>query len=234
MAFRANDLAQQGVDSLVSYMINRDFSNDERQHSKNLLYNLVEEYGPVVDSYPSWHPLVNTGLSSSSWLHTTPSRENGYGEDILDHTRYLANAFITCPYGDPENVKAKVQTLIDAIMRANKNFDATIDYKILDAKLYNDGVTPVLIYCEWHRQINSNGTIPLKVAMPLILEQELKNWRTAEVAENWEDMKPYFLGRPHGSQSSLFIEQSAGKEIKKIWNALINTGLYGPIMCSNK
>jgi hypothetical protein len=42
-------------------------------------------------------------------------------------------------------------------------------------------------------------------------------------------MQPYLLGAPHGSRSSLFVTQETGQTIKKVWNLLINTGMFGPI-----
>ena len=73
------------------------------------------------------------------------------------------------------------------------------------------------------------GTIPLSIAMPLLLEKEVPCWRWSQVAETWESMRPFFLGRPHGSRSSLFVTQEAGQSIKKIWEALIYTGMFGNI-----
>ena len=49
------------------------------------------------------------------------------------------------------------------------------------------------------------------------------------LAEDREPMLPYFLGRPHGRRSSLFVNQGTGQAMKKVWNALINTGMFGPI-----
>ena len=71
--------------------------------------------------------------------------------------------------------------------------------------------------------------IPLSIAMPLLLEKELPMWKWADVAETWETMRPYFLGNPHGARSSLFVSQETGQAMKKVWNALINTGMFGPI-----
>ena len=42
-------------------------------------------------------------------------------------------------------------------------------------------------------------------------------------------MRHYFLGSPHGSRSSLFVSQETGQAMKKIWEALIHTGMFGPI-----
>jgi hypothetical protein len=49
-------------------------------------------------------------------------------------------------------------------------------------------------------------------------------------AETWDTMRPYFLGRPHGSRSSLFVNQETGQAIKKVWEALTHTDMFGPIM----
>ena len=72
--------------------------------------------------------------------------------------------------------------------------------------------------------------IPKSIAVPLMLEVEVPNWRHSEVAECWDTMKPYLLGAPHGSRSSLFVNQETGQVIKSIWNSIINTGMFGPIM----
>lgn len=71
--------------------------------------------------------------------------------------------------------------------------------------------------------------IPLSLAMPLLLEQEVPCWEWSQVAEPWESMRPYFLGTPRGARSSLFVSQETGQAIKKIWEALIYNGMFGPI-----
>ncbi|MBO9471651.1 hypothetical protein J7355_16295 [Endozoicomonas sp. G2_2] len=72
-------------------------------------------------------------------------------------------------------------------------------------------------------------TVPLRVIMPLLLEKELPNWRWAERGETWESMRLDFLGEPSGRLSSLFVSRESGQAIKKIWNSLINTGMFGDI-----
>lgn len=42
-------------------------------------------------------------------------------------------------------------------------------------------------------------------------------------------MRPYFLGTPNGSRSSLFVTQETGQVLKTLWNTIINTGMYGNI-----
>lgn len=36
-------------------------------------------------------------------------------------------------------------------------------------------------------------------------------------------------GGPGGSRSSLFVNQETGSTIRKIWQALIETGAFGPL-----
>ncbi len=106
---------------------------------------------------------------------------------------------------------------------------AYITAERLKGTLYNASATPVLVRCHWEKPISADGTIPKSLAIPLLLEQEVPCWRHAQLAETWETMRPYFLGSPHGSRSSLFVDQETGQTIKNIWKVLISTGMFGPI-----
>lgn len=219
MAFRADESAISGFESVKNYLIPRDISLKERALSENLLREISERYGPVVESYPSWHPLV----SDHDDRHpvTSPSERCGYKG--LDHTRYFANAFITCPYGDGQDV-------IDSVASLQKNYSvAIIRAERLDVPLYNSHASPILVSCDWVKSISDNGMIPASVAVPLMLQKEVPCWAWAERGETWETMRPYFLGCPHGSRSSLFVNQETALTMKKVWNLLINTGMFGPL-----
>lgn len=220
--FRANEAAKNGYEYLENYLLPRSLGVDEleRERSKQVLQAIVKEYGAVVESYPTWHPLVwnNSPESNKNKYITTPSEQCGYKG--LDHIRHFANAFVTCPYGDGQSV-------IDSVNALPQNSIATITAKKLDVKLYNLDATPILVMCDWHKPLSTDGTIPLSIALPLILQKELPNLISAERTESWESMRPYLLGIPHGSRSSLFVNQETGQAIKKIWNALINTGVFG-------
>ena len=220
MAFRADEAARSGFEEVVSYLVPRprDVDESQRMRSKELLLDVLKECGPVVDSYPSWHPLVSNHDDSNPV--TTPSERCGY--EGLDHTKYFANGFITCPYGDGQKV-------IDSIAALPHHHAANISAEKLDVQLYNSDATPILVKCHWTKPLDADGMIPLSIAMPLLLEKEIPCWKWAQVAETWESMRPYFLGRPHGSRSSLFVSQETGQAIKKIWNSLIHTGMFGPI-----
>lgn len=223
MAFRADEAARIGLDEIEAYLVPRarDASEAQRARSREALRDIIDELGPVVDSYPTWHPLVRN--HDDHYPVTTPSDQCGYKG--LDHTRFFARGFITCPYGASGNAE-RVMKSVEALPHQDV---ATITAELLDVQLYSPQATPVLVKCRWNKRLDPDGTIPLSVAMPLLLEKEVPCWNWSEVAETWETMRPYFLGRPHGSRSSLFVSQETGQAIKKIWNALIYTGMFGPI-----
>lgn len=221
MAFRADEAQREGYERAVEYLITRckDISAEDRQQSKYKLDELIEQLGPVIESYPSWHPLVRNTVKGQHPA-TRPGRDCGY--EGLDHTIYFQNGFVTCPYTDGQSV-------IDSVNRLKQHDVASVSAERLDEKFYNGGTTAILVRCEWHKWLGNDGTIPLSIAMPLLLEKEMAFWTRAEVAETWENMRPYFLGRPLGARSSLFVSQETGQAMKKIWNLLIHTGMYGPI-----
>lgn len=219
MAFRAHESASQGFEEVVHYFCRlQGVSEEERKRSKERLIDVLDDCGPVVDAYPTWHPLVAN--HDPRQPETTPNDRCGYSG--LDHTRFFAHGFISCPYDDG-------QSILDSVANLPSHPLANITAERLDVKLYNADATPVLVRCKWNRQMEPGGTVPLSIAMALLLENEVPCWRWAEVAETWESMRPYFLGRPHGSRSSLFVTQETGQAIKKIWEAIIYTGMYGNI-----
>lgn len=217
MAFRADESVETGYNEMEAYFT-RHIDPNERVRSKDFLRSIADEIGPVVAAYPTWHPLL-AGNKNKRLPATTPSDRCGYKG--LDHTRYFAHGFITCPYGDGQDIIDSVEQI--------RHADAYFTAERVDVKLYTADATPVLIRCRWKHDLEVGGMVPLEIAMPLILEEELPHWRSAEVAETWETMRPYFLGQPHGGRSSLFVSQETGQAIKKVWNALIYTGMFGPI-----
>ena len=223
MAFRADESVNSGFESIKSYFIPRGVEAEERKRSEDKLLDIVEKYGPVVEGYPSWHPLVTHHDDQSP--ATTPSDRCGYKG--LDHTRYFVNAFITCPYGDG-------QEIIDSVESLPYSPVAKISAERLDVELYQPNANPILVSCDWNKLISDNCMIPASVAIPLMLQKEVPCWEWSTRGETWESMRPYFIGSPHGSRSSLFVNQETALIMKKIWNLLINTGMFGPIKVSNQ
>ncbi len=223
MTFRADEAAKRGYEYVETYLVPRPQCVEEsvRAQSREALMDIVDELGPVVDTYPTWHPLVCN--HDSRYPEVTPSDRCGYKG--LDHTRYFLNGFITCPYTS----SGKADKVIESVNALPPHPIAHITAEKLDVKLYNPEATPVLVKCNWDRSLGNDGMIPLSIAMPLILEQEVPCWRWSHVGETWETMRYYLLGSPHGARSSLFVNQETGQAIKKTWNLLISTGMFGPI-----
>jgi hypothetical protein len=216
MAFRADESAANGYEKTKNYLIPRRFRPEQRERSERVLQDVVAECGPVVHAYPSWHPLV--AYHRGKTPETYPNDQCGY--QGLDHTCCFVHGFITCPYGDGDDVIRSAQSVLC--------HGATITAERLEVSFYKDGATPILVKCEWNGSMEPDGTIPKRLAVPLMLEQELPAWRRAERPETWETMRPYLLGEPHGSRSSLFVNQDTALAIKKIYLAMIESGMFGP------
>lgn len=223
MAFRAGEAIKNGFEELKNYMIPRDISAEEKLRSTEKLIKLVELYGPVVSGYPSWHPLVTHHNSRD--MVTTPEKRCGY--EGLDHTRYLVNAFITCPYVDGQVIAS-----VEKLKLLSSPF-ATICAERLDVKLYHPEAQPILVYCKWHKELPQNHMIPASLAVPLMLLKEVPCCTWSDVGETWESMRYNFLGSPHGNRSSLFVEQDTAVIMKKVWELLLSTGMYGPVKVTN-
>ncbi|MGJ8640266.1 MAG: hypothetical protein ACSHYA_12835 [Opitutaceae bacterium] len=219
MAFRYDEALEEGTKSAKRYLIGRNIDPPEREKSESELMRIIDKYGPAVDCYPTWHPLVSVQKNPRSPA-IVPGENCGY--EGLDHTIYFRNAFITCPYHGEDKLIASVQSL-------KPHPVATISAERIDAQFFASDATPILVSCEWHEGKRNDGMIPKSIAIPLILESEVPCWRWASVAETWETMRPYLLGQPCGSRSSMFVNQATGQTIKKVWNELINTGMFGPI-----
>jgi hypothetical protein len=222
-----NEAKELGYKSAMEFLVSLHIPAQDRKKSEHELDRIIMEYGPVVDSYPSWHPLVARDVNSLSKNNLSrPSELCDYRG--LDHTIYLAHGFITCPY---ENKDKTVIKSIDEL-RLPDYFDQIVEikYKRLDFPFYSTHAKPILVYCDWKKSLNNDQTIPTSLAIPLMLEQELPGWRWSEVGETWETMRSYLLGTPHGKRSSLFINDDTAIKMKKIYTSLTETGMYGPIM----
>ncbi|KKJ75172.1 hypothetical protein WH95_19830 [Kiloniella litopenaei] len=222
MAFRADEAERNGIEKALGYLVPKGVDPATREECKNTILDIIDECGPVVSAYPSWHPIVSYNKEVRSPV-TTPGERCGYKG--LDHTIYFVNGFITCPYTDGKSVMSSVDTINNSL----RPEIAYLSAEKLDVNLYNSGTASILVRCHWGK-LGPNKTIPKSLALPLLLERELLGWEDADYGETWETMRPYFLGMPHGSRSSLFLDQETGQALKKIWNAIIQTGMYGPIM----
>ena len=219
MPFRADESAavnnERALRKLTEHLPER-----LRAKAKVKVEELVARWGPVVEGYPSWHPLVANQPKPQSSPKTRP--QDGCGYVGLDHTVLLRNAFITCPYSNGKDV-------IESVDKLPEHKVCSVTAEPIKVKLYHEKASAVLVKCEWHDSLLPDGTIPLRTAAGLLLETELPEWEHAQVGESWDTMRIFFLGDPHGQRSSLFVNEKTGQGLKKLWATLNAVGLFGPV-----
>lgn len=226
MVFRANEEKKRRYEQVLNYLVPREGTHESKKEARCKVIELIDEYGPIIDSYPTWHPIVfrnaQLRLDHRNINNKAPSTPQEVYKG-LDHTVLLAHAFITCPYKGAD-------IIINSVEEFGKyNTKIQLVAERLDISLYNIHTQTILVYCDWGHSLPLDRMIPKNIAIPLMLEQEIPCWRKSSCGETWETMRGEFLGEPHGSKSSLFVSQETGQAMKNIWNLLINTGMYGPI-----
>ena len=222
MSFRTDFAAEKGTEDALSSFVNL-LPTKYREESAGKLRDIILQYGPVIDSYPCWHPLVAPFQDDrvEGTFPITQLVSGGEGYRSLDHTIKLVSGFISCPYSGADR-------LVESVHQIHANSPIPINAEILDTKFYQDTATSVLVTCKWPER-ESDHTISKRIAVGSMLEQALKGWRDTGVGETWETMRSYFLGYPHGSRSSLFVNQETGQAMKNVWNAILKARVFGPI-----
>ena len=221
MAYRTNEEIDDGFERGARLLCSpKNFDSKEVEAGRKLFNALVTEWGPVVDAYPSWHPLVATGKPDPFSPQIAPGESSGYKG--LDHTVFLRNAFISCPYGSSD-------TIMESVRQIPFPAYVTVECKKLGVPLYHQNAKPILVTCKWTDGTEPDGMITKRYAIGAMLDEELACWKGARVAETWETMRPYFLGQPCGSKSSLFVNHETGQAMKRIWEAIVRAGVFGPI-----
>lgn len=220
MTFRADEDAESNRARAVRYLTGQ-LPHQLRGAAESKVHQIIDQHGPVIDSYPIWHPF----LAQETDMATRPDSAR-YGD--LDHTIFLCNGMITCPYESGDKITKAVHDI---------GFTGTglpcgdLCAEKLDVKLYSTEATAVLIWFDWSRfpALTGSERISQRAAVGLATEAIIKDWSDAQVGETWESMAPYLLGCPHGSRSSLFVNEATGSAIKKIFKAISDAGAFGPI-----
>jgi hypothetical protein len=78
-------------------------------------------------------------------------------------------------------------------------------------------------------EVEADGTIRSRDALTWFVQQTANEATSAQVAETWWNIRTNILGVPHGSRSSLFVNQHTGVHMRKILDAMNNSGMFGPI-----
>tara|TARA_R110001592_G_scaffold341474_2_gene630567 strand:+ start:331 stop:1266 length:936 start_codon:yes stop_codon:yes gene_type:complete len=177
---------------------------------------VVGRLGNAVDAYPDWHPILTIPPNNNA-LNTVSIGELKVYKGI-DHTVLFVRGFVTCPYSEE-----KANKLVDSV----NTIPGLLAFR-LDAPLYSDHAFPVLVEAV-DVTLEADGTIRSRDALIWHTEEMLKFARGAQVAETWWNLRVSILGRPHGSRSSLLVNQHTGGHMRKILEALNNSGMYGPV-----
>ena len=219
MAFRADEAAQDGHErARRTLVLSPGVDANQREMADEALHDLIDAHGPVVRGYPTWHPLV--AQDDPQMPVTDPSDRCGYVG--LDHTIFFAHGFVSCPYGDGSKI-------IESVEAMEPHPCATITAEQLDVHFYNSRTTPILVRCDWHEAFPERHMVPKTLAVPLMTQQLMRMWHRAEVGERWDTMRPYLLGDPHGSRSSLFVTQETAMAMKRVYTAMVESGMFGPL-----
>lgn len=175
---------------------------------------LVNQLGNAVDEYPDWHPILS--IPQNAFNTSDGSLNSLYKR--LDHTKMFVRGFVTCPYGEDE---------ANMLVTEVNKLDGLRAYRT-DTSLYSDHAYPVVVEVLWI-ELEADGTIRSRDAIAWCTQNLVKNARRAEVAETWWNLRSNILGRPHGSRSSLLVNQFTGGHMRKILEVLNASGMYGPI-----
>ena len=177
---------------------------------------LIEDLGNTVESHPIWHPILTAPQYTGFNDVTSLSDLDIYKR--TDHTVLFVRGFLTCPYSESD-----ADELVAAV-----NLTPGLEAYRLHTPLYSDHAYPVVVIAS-NVELEADGTIRSRDALAWFTQSIVKDARKAEVAEDWWNMRSYILGNPHGSRSSLLVNQFTGSHMRKILETLNSSGMFGPV-----
>lgn len=217
MEFRFPTIAAQQNARALNYLTKHLSDPDAGQ---KLVRELIEELGNAVERFPYWHPILTAPQQSPAEHVSSIELLEAYAG--VDHTQEFVRGFVTCPYS-----KATADKLI-----ARVNKIPGLHARTIEGPLYADNAHPVVVVAT-NVEIEADGTIRSRNAIAWFTQQAAAASSDAQVAETWWNIRSYILGRPHGSRSSLFVNQHAGAHMRKILEAMNASGMFGPILESS-
>ncbi len=217
MEFRSPTVAGQQNAKAVRYLT-KNLSDPDA--GRLLVEELVQELGNAVDRYPDWHPILTAPPRNGSEHVSDVGQMKAY--DGVDHTQEFVRGFVTCPYS-PE----KADRLVAAIGQISGLYA-----RRLDGPLYMDNAHPVVVVA-MNIELEADGTIRSRDAIAWFAQHTSAAADGAQVAETWWNIRSNILGSPHGSRSSLFVNQHAGLHMRKILEAMNASGMFGPVLESS-
>lgn len=213
MDFRAPIEASQQNAKAIEYLTK---NLRDPAAGRKTVEKLIQDLGNAVYAFPDWHPILTVPPANTSHHVSSISQIPAYKH--ADHTFEFVRGFVTCPYSEEEADK-----LVEAVTDLRG-----IYAERLNVPLYSYDAYPVKVQA-YEVELEADGTIRSRDALAWFVQQAVKNARDAQVAETWWNMRAYILGRPHGKRSSLFVNQNTGVHMRKILDALNNSGMYGPV-----
>lgn len=213
MEFRAPTVAAQQNARANEYLTK---SLSDPEAGQRQVEELIVNLGNAIDTYPDWHPVLTAPPRQDSDHVSSLSQLQTYSG--IDHTVEFVRGFVTCPYSDKD-----ADQLVDAV-----NQVPGLHAHRLDEPLYSDDAYPVVVEA-YLVELEADGTIRSRDALRWFVQQTIKEAEGYQVAETWWNIRSYILGRPHGSRSSLFVNQHAGNHMRKILEAMNDSGMFGPI-----
>lgn len=188
----------------------------DKEAGKIAFEMLVNELGNAVDGYPEWHPIITIPPSDDDGRYV--GHIDAYKG--ADHTQTFVKGFVTCPYSSDSADK-----LVSSV---NKVAPGRLYAYRFEHSLYHDMAYPVVVVA-LDIELEADGTIRSRDALAWCAQKLVKHARDAQVAETWWNIRGELLGSPHGSRSSVLVNQHTGIHMRKILEALNNSGMYGPI-----
>lgn len=189
---------------------------NDQEEGRATFEEVVARLGNAVDNYPDWHPILTAPPNKSDRNAASIGESDTYRG--IDHTVYFVRGFVTCPYSEEAANK-----LVDSVNKIPQ-----LHAYRLETPLYSDDAFPVLVEAV-EVVLEADGTIRSRDALFWHTKEMLKFARDAKVAETWWNLRASILGSPHGSRSSLLVNQHTGGHMRKILEALNNSGMYGPV-----
>lgn len=217
MEFRSPTVAVQENARAVAYLT-RNLS--EPSVGRQLVGDLIEELGNAVNRYPDWHPILTAPPRGRSEHIAGLSQIKAYAG--VDHTTEFVRGFVTCPYSEE-----KADRLVAAVGQV-----PGLHARRLDHPLYADDAHPVVVVA-MNVELEADGTIRSRDAIAWFTQNMAAAADGAQVAETWWNIRSNILGAPHGSRSSLFVNQHAGLHMRKILEAMNASGMFGPVLESS-
>lgn len=202
---------------MFSERLTRSLPENAKSAAEEVLDKLDSKFGPFLVAHPIWHPLHKLSASGSSFI----SREEF---NIKDDFK-LSNAIIYLVRSNPEKLVSHVCGLPQ--MRC-----ARIHAKALTTKLGYVDVTPVLVTCEWKISATFGDRLyRSSIIAPLLINQVMSERYPSETfaSAHWDRNRfaELILGFPCGKTSSVIIDKPEGRALKRLWEALLATGMFG-------